>query len=151
MAASEKGHESVRKDEGAETASPYRFIGKATPRKDAVEIVTGEARFLNDIKLPGMLYGKVLRSSHAHALIKRVDKSRAEKLPGVKAVLTWEDLPDWKGGTPRNTPVLGRKVRFVGDAVALAAATSEEIATEALGFINVEYEVCRLSLRWKRL
>ena len=141
MAASEKGQESVTKGEGAKTASPYRFIGRATPRKDAVEIVTGEARFLNDIKLPGMLYGKVLRSPHAHALIKRVDKSKAEKLPGVKAVLTWEDLPDWKGGTPRNTLVLGRKVRFVGDAVALVAATSEEIATEALGFIDVEYEV----------
>src|SRR3972149_1292669 len=120
---------------------PYRFIGKATPRMDALEIVTGKARFLTDIKLPGMLYGKVLRSPHAHALIKRIDKSKAEKLPGVQVVLTWEDLPDWKGGTPRNTPVLGRKVRFVGDAVALVAATSEEIAEEALGLISVEYEV----------
>ena len=119
----------------------YRFIGKVTPRKDAAEIVTGKARFLNDIKLPDMLYGKVLRSPHAHALIKKVDKSRAEKLRGVKAVLTWEDVPDWKGGTPRYTRVLGRKVRFVGDAVALVAATSEEIAKEALRLIDVEYEV----------
>jgi CO/xanthine dehydrogenase Mo-binding subunit len=119
----------------------YRFIGKATPRRDAIEIVTGGAKFLDDIKLRGMLYGKVLRSPHAHALIKRVDKSKAENLPGVQVVLTWEDLPDWKGGTPRNTPVLGRKVRFVGDAVALVAATSEVIAEEALGLISVEYEV----------
>ena len=122
-------------------ANKYRFIGKATPRKDAAEIVTGGARFLNDIKLPDMLYGKVLRSPHPHALIKKVDKSKAEKLPGVKAVLTWEDVPDWKGGTPRFTRVLDRKVRYVGDAVALVAATSEEIAKEALHLIDVEYEV----------
>jgi xanthine dehydrogenase molybdenum-binding subunit len=141
LAASEKGDGSIRKEEGVETASPYRFIGKATPRIDAVEIVTGNTQFLTDIKLPGMLYAKVLRSPHAHALIKRVDKSKAEKLPGVKAVLTWEDLPAWRGGTPRVTPVLGRKVRFVGDAVALVAATSEEIAAEAVGLINVEFEV----------
>ena len=79
----------------------YRFIGKPTPRKDAREIVTGSADFLGDIKLPNLLHGKVLRSPHPHAIIKKIDKSRAEKLPGVKAVLTWEDVPDWKGGTPR--------------------------------------------------
>ena len=140
MSASEKGG-SIRKDEGMERTGPYRFIGKATPRIDGSEIVAGEAQFLTDMKLPGMLYGKVLRSPHAHALIRRVDKSKAKTLPGVKAVLTWEDVPDWKGGTLRVTPVLGRKVRFVGDAVALVAATSEEIATEAIGLIDVEYEV----------
>jgi len=122
-------------------AGKYRFIGKVTPRMDAAEIVTGRARFLNDIKLPDMLYGKVLRSPHAHALIKKVDKSKAEKLRGVRAILTWEDVPDWKGGTPRTKRVLDRKVRFVGDAVALVAATSEEIAKEALRLIDVEYEV----------
>jgi CO/xanthine dehydrogenase Mo-binding subunit len=103
-------------------AGKYRFIGRVTPRMDAAEIVTGRARFLNDIKLPDMLYGKVLRSPHPHALIKKVDKSKAEKLRGVRAILTWEDVPDWKGGTPRTKRVLDRKVRFVGDAVALAGA-----------------------------
>ena len=122
-------------------AGPYRFIGKATPRKDAVEIVTGTAQFLDDIKLPGMLYGKVLRSPHAHALIKEIDKSPAEKMPGVRAVLTWKDVPDWRGGTPRSTRVLDRKVRYVGDAVALVAATSEKTASEAVGLIGVDYEV----------
>ena len=62
-------------------------------------------------------------------------------LPGVKAVLTWEDAPDWRGGTPRCKRVLDRKVRQVGDAVALVAATTEEIAKEALGLIEVEYEI----------
>ena len=122
-------------------ANEYRFIGKATPRRDAAEIVTGSIRYLNDIKMPDMLYGKVLRSPYAHALIKRVDKTEAEALQGVRAVLTWEDVPDWRGGTPRNTRVLDRKVRFVGDAVALVAATTEEIAKEALALIDVEYEV----------
>lgn len=119
----------------------YRFIGKATPRKDATEIVTGSAKFLNDRKFPDMLYGKVLRSPHPHALIKRVDKSKALKLPGVQAVLTWEDVPDWRGGTPRFTRILDKKVRYVGDAVALVAATTEAIAMEALELIEVEYEL----------
>jgi len=122
-------------------AGTYRFIGKATPRKDGTKIVTGSARFLNDIVLQNMLYGKVLRSPHPHALIKKVDKSRAEKLRGVEAVLTWEDVPDWKGGTPRYTRILDRKLRFVGDAVALVAAASEEIARASLELINVEYEL----------
>ncbi|MCX5806515.1 MAG: xanthine dehydrogenase family protein molybdopterin-binding subunit [Proteobacteria bacterium] len=119
----------------------YRFIGKATPRKDATDIVTGNTRFLNDIKVADLLYGKVLRSPYPHAIIANIDKTRALKLTGVKAVLTWEDTPDWKGGTPRSTRVLDRKVRFVGDAVALVAATSEEIAQEALSLIDVKYEV----------
>jgi CO/xanthine dehydrogenase Mo-binding subunit len=122
-------------------AEKYRFIGKATPRRDATEIVTGGTRYLNDIQMPDMLYGKVLRSPHPHALIKKIDKQQALALPGVKAVLTWEDVPDWRGGTPRHTRVLDRKVRFVGDAVALVAATTEGIAQEALGLIVVEYEV----------
>jgi len=61
--------------------------------------------------------------------------------PGVKAVVTWEDIPDWRGGTPRIVRVLDKKVRYMGDAVALVAATSERIAEEALGLIEVDYEV----------
>ena len=65
-------------------ANKYRFIGKVTPRIDASEIVTGKARFLNDIKLADMLYGKVLRSPHPHALITKLDKSKAEATPRGK-------------------------------------------------------------------
>ena len=72
---------------------------------------------------------------------RRSIRAGREKLPGVKAVLSWEDVPDWKGGTPRYTRVLDRKVRYVGDAVALVAAVNEEIAAEALQLIDVEYEV----------
>jgi CO/xanthine dehydrogenase Mo-binding subunit len=119
----------------------YRYIGRPMPRRDAAEIVTGTAQFMDDLTFQNLLYGKVLRSPHAHARIKKIDKSKAEALPGVKAVVTWEDIPDWRGGTPRNVRVLDKKVRYVGDAVALVAAASEQIAEEALGLIAVEYEV----------
>jgi CO/xanthine dehydrogenase Mo-binding subunit len=122
-------------------ANTYRYIGKTLPRRDATDIVTGRTQYLNDIKFHNLLHGKALRSPHAHALIKKVDKSNAEKLPGVKAVLTWEDVPDWRGGVPPYTRILDQKVRCVGDVVALVAATTEDIAKEALCLIEVEYEV----------
>ena len=120
---------------------PYRFIGKATPRKDGVEIVTGEAKFIADIKLPKMLFGKVLRSQLPHANIKNIDTSKARRLDGVKAVLTYQDVPEWRGGMPAHVRILDRKVRFVGDAVALVAAETEDVALEALDGIDVEYEL----------
>jgi CO/xanthine dehydrogenase Mo-binding subunit len=119
----------------------YRYIGKKMPRRDGTEIVTGTATFLDDLKFQNLLHGKVLRSPYAHARIKSIDKSKAEALPGIKAVVTWMDIPDWKGGTPRNVRVLDKKVRYVGDAVALIAATSEQIAEEAMSLIKVDYEV----------
>lgn len=119
----------------------YRYIGNVMPRRDAVNIVTGTAMFLDDLRFQNLLHGKVLRSPHAHAIIKKIDKTKAEALPGVKAVLTWEDIPDWKGGTPRNVRVLDQKVRYVGDAVALVAADTAEIAQMALTLIEVDYEV----------
>jgi xanthine dehydrogenase molybdenum-binding subunit len=119
----------------------YRYIGKPTPRRDAADIVTGAALYLDDLKFQNLLHGKMLRSPYAHALIKKIDTSKAEALSGVKAVLTWENVPDWRGGTPRKVPVLGKKVRYVGDAVALVAATTEQIAEDALDLIDVEYEV----------
>jgi xanthine dehydrogenase molybdenum-binding subunit len=120
----------------------YRYIGKATARKDALDIVTGATKFIDDIKMPGMLHGKVLRSPHAHANIKHVDTTKAAQLNGVKAVLTFEDVPDWKIGIPEpHQRVLDRRVRYVGDGVALVAATTPEIAEEALDLIDVDYEI----------
>jgi CO/xanthine dehydrogenase Mo-binding subunit len=119
----------------------YRFIGQRTPRKDAAEIVTGSAKFFGDIKQPNILYGKVLRSPHPHAIIKDIDTSRAERLPEVKAVLTFKNVPPWKSGLPAHLPILDSKVRFIGDAVALLAAETEDIAEEALDLINVKYEI----------
>ena len=122
-------------------AQKYRFIGQPTPRKDALSIVTGKAIYINDVKLPNMLIGKVLRSPYPHAIIKEIKVEKAKSLPGVKAVLTYKDVPDWKLGLPSHLRVLDRKVRFVGDAVSLVAAETEEIAQEALDLIEVEYEV----------
>lgn len=119
----------------------YRYIGKHVNRRDGRDIVTGAVQYMDDLKFQNMLHGKALRSPHAHAYIKSINKSRALDLPGVKAVLTWEDIPDYRGGTPRNVRVLDKKVRYVGDVVALVAATSEIIAEEALELIDVEYEV----------
>jgi CO/xanthine dehydrogenase Mo-binding subunit len=119
----------------------YKYIGKAMPRKDATDIVTGRVTYFDDIGIPGMLYGKVLRSPYAHANILNIDTRMAEKLPGVKAVLTHRNIPkDWVGGFPPLRPALDSKVRFVGDAVAVVAAESSEIAEEALELIRVKYE-----------
>lgn len=118
----------------------YRFIGKPKPRKDAADIVTGRARFIDDIKQPAMLCGKILRSPYPHANIRSIDTTKAESLPGVKALLTYKNVPDWKSGIPPHVRVLDRKVRFVGDAVSLVAATTEEIAYAALDLIEVDYE-----------
>jgi len=118
----------------------YRHIGKETPRKDARDIVTGRAKYIDDIKLSGMLFGRILRSPHAHANITRMDCSRARSLPGVRAVLTHEDIPTWEWGIPKHIRVLDSKVRYVGDAVAMVAADTANIAEAALELIEVDYE-----------
>jgi len=121
-------------------ANNYRYIGKDTPRKDARDIVTGKAQYLDDVHLPNMLIGKVLRSPLPHANIKRIDVSRAAALPSVHAVLTYKDVTDAIWGIPNHMKLLDKKVRFVGDAVALVAADTAEIADEAVELIEVEYE-----------
>lgn len=120
----------------------YRHIGKPTQRQDGLNIVTGKAIYANDVYLPNTLYGKYLKSPYPHANIVSIDVSEAKALPGVKAVLTYKDVdPTWLNGTPVHRKCLDRRLRFVGDAVAIVAATSEEIAEEALKLIRVEYEV----------
>ena len=125
-----------------------KYIGKPTLTIDAAAKVTGEARYTDDLRLPGMLHGKVLTSPVAHARIKSIDTSRAEALPGVRAVITYQDSPDvtfnrimrWaKDPLPATERVLDRVVRFVGDEVAAVAADTEAIARKAAGLIQVEY------------
>jgi xanthine dehydrogenase molybdenum-binding subunit len=89
----------------------YKYIGKALPRRDGVDIVTGAVQYTDDLKFQNLLHGRVLRSPHAHAVITRIDTSKATALAGVKSVLTWQDIPDYRGGTPRNVRVLDKKVR----------------------------------------
>jgi 4-hydroxybenzoyl-CoA reductase alpha subunit len=127
--------------------SNYSIIGKPTVNVDGAAKVTGEAEYTWDMTLPNMLFGKLLRSPYPHAKIKSIDTSEAEKLPGVKAVVTGKDTPGCKYGLWRRFPELcdqevlaTTKVRFIGDAVAAVAAVSEEIAEAAIDLINVEYE-----------
>ena len=119
----------------------YRYIGVDQPRLEGRNFVTGRAVYGKDEKIPGMLYGKVLRSPYAYCRIKAIDTSRAEALPGVQAVLTYKNAPAWKLGMPiPHKKILDEKAYFIGDGVALVAAVSEEIAEEACELIEVEYE-----------
>ena len=130
-----------------------KVVGTRPLRPDGVDKVTGRARFGADYSLPGQLIGKVLRSPHAHARIKSIDTSKAEALPGVKAVVTRDDFAEMpvefalSGELTVNFHDVTRnmmareKVYYDGHPVAAVAATSESIARKALGLIEVEYEV----------
>src|SRR5208337_938141 len=120
----------------------YSVIGKRIPKVDALAKATGEARFVPDIYLKGMLWGKILRSSRPHALIRSINASKAKSLRGVRAVLTAEDVPDTRYGTlVLDMGIFARgKVRYIGEAVAAVAAIDEDTAAAALELIEVEYE-----------
>ena len=136
-------------------AAAYKSVGTRPIRHDGYDKVTGRAAYGSDISLPGMLHAKILRSPHAHAVIKSVDTSRAEAAPGVHAVITSADLPEYEnkpvtgpsGGPPQNHYHLSRKilargkVLFRGHPVAAVAADSVHEAEEALDLIDVDYEV----------
>ena len=119
----------------------FRYVGKPTPRIDGKAIVTGSAEYANDIHMHGMLYGRIKMSPHPHAMITKIDVSKALELPGVRTIMTYENAFDWVTGMPAQKRLLDRHVRFVGDPVALIAATSNRIAEEAAELIEVEYEV----------
>lgn len=132
-------------DEREETQT----IGKSETKIDAAKLAQGKPAFTADMQMPGQLYAKVLRSPYAHAWIKSIDTSAAKALEGVAAVLTWEDIPRVVYSTAgQSDPIPGpldmfsldKKVRFVGDRVAMVAAETPEIAEKALTLIKVEYE-----------
>lgn len=122
-------------------------VGKNTPIRDAVAKVTGQAKYTGDLKLPRMLYGKMLFSPHAHAKIVNIDTSEAEALPGVRAVVCYKNSPDVFFNSCgedidgiKNEKVFDDTVRFVGDKVAAVAADTQAIADKAVKLIKVEYE-----------
>ncbi len=121
------------------------IVGQPLPKVDAWAKVVGETKFADDLSLPRMAYGKLLRSPHPHALIRRIDSSRAKALPGVYGVITGFDLPRVKFGilpvSQDEEALCTEKVRMVGDAVAAVAAVDEETAERATELIDVEYEV----------
>lgn len=119
-----------------------RVVGRPTPRVEGEHKVSGQAVYAVDVVLPGMLWGKVLRSPIPFGRIKRIDVSRAMQLPGVKTVITGEDVTGLKiGRRVYDMPILADGVvRFIGEKVAAVAAETEEIAEQALDLIEVEYE-----------
>jgi CO/xanthine dehydrogenase Mo-binding subunit len=126
----------------------YKWVGTRPIRPDGFDKVTGKARFGADLKLPGMLYGWVLRSPHAHARIRSIDVAGAAAMPGVRAVVTGADFPDLaaQGGSPDNVNlshnVIARdKVLYEGHVVAAVAATTRQEAKQAVEAIVVDYEV----------
>lgn len=123
----------------------YSTIGKRVPRIEGEAKVTGQSSYVDDISLPMMLCGRILRSPHPHARILDIDTSRAEKLKGVKAVITSKDTKGRKYGVYARYAdqlVLAReKVRYIGDEVAAVAAVDQDVAEEALDLIKVEYQL----------
>jgi xanthine dehydrogenase molybdenum-binding subunit len=119
-----------------------KTLGKVTPRIDALERVTGQAHYAEDISLPGMLYARVLRSPLPHARVRGIDVSAAEALPGVRAVLHAKNTDTiWSSGDQHDRRrVFAETVRFVGESVAAVAAIDRHTAEEALGLIRVDYE-----------
>jgi putative selenate reductase molybdopterin-binding subunit len=127
----------------------FKEVGRKRRKVDGIGLVTGTALFTDDYDMSGMLSAKVLRSPHAHARIVSIDASKARALEGVRAVLTWKDVPrvivtEAGQGFPEPSPydkfILDNKVRFVGDEVAIVAAETTEIAERALKLVEVRYE-----------
>lgn len=134
-------------------------VGKAVPARDAVKLVTGKSAFTGDVLPQGMLYGRILPSPHAYAVIRNIDVSQAKALPGVHAVLTYKDVPQiaYSGvehfptdSGPSDAYCLDSTLRYVGDRVAAVAAETPEIAEQALRLIRVDYDVLPAILELRR-
>lgn len=128
------------------TGRKFSSVGTRPLRPDGIDKVTGRARYGADFNMAGQLVGRVLRSPHAHAVIRKIDTSKAEKLAGVKAVITAKDLPDLTDGDAGMYDILDnsmarKKALYDGHAVAAVAAIDARIARQALKLIEVDYEV----------
>ncbi len=126
-------------------SKPQKNIGKNLIRPDALQKVTGKAIYTDDLTFKNMLFARVKRAGVPHAILRQVDVSQARSLPGVKAVLTAQDLPGERnhGLVSADWPILvgiGERIRYVGDAVAILAAESEDIANKAVELIRIEIE-----------
>jgi CO/xanthine dehydrogenase Mo-binding subunit len=133
-------------DDASYTGQKFKVVGTRPLRPDGVDKVTGRARYGADAFAPGQLVGRILRSPHAHARIRSIDISQAEKLPGVKAVITSADLPDLTNGDRNMRDILEncmarKKALYDGHAVAAVAAIDAATARKALKLIKVDYEV----------
>src|ERR1041385_2019790 len=123
-------------------APAFSVIGKPIPRVEGRDKVSGGATYATDVVLPGVLWGKIARSTVPSARIVRIDTSRAKALPGVRAVITAADIPSKRVGRSMSDyeVLASQRVRFLGEPIAAVAADSLEIADEAAQLIEVEYE-----------
>lgn len=117
----------------------FSVLNRSFPRKDGVEKVTGRSVYAADVYLPGMIFAGVLRSPYASAQVKSIDVSRARAVPGVRAVVTFQDLPKCRSWS--NYMYLTGRVRYVGDCVAMVAADTKDLVDQALAQIDVDYEI----------
>ena len=131
------------------TADNLEIVGQSFPRHESIAKVTGKAQYTDDLQIPGMAYGRILRSPHAHAKVLKIDKSEAEKVPGVLGILLPQDVPDRLFNCAGNPPspmlikderVLTDHPLYAGDRIAAVAALTNEACTEALNKISVKYE-----------
>ena len=127
-----------------------RYVGTPVMKKDSMALVTGKPVYTDDIAPKDCLVVKVLRSPHAHALIESIDKTRAEAVDGIEAILTWEDCPQkrftmagqtYPEPSPYDRLILDQRVRFVGDAVAVIAGENEDCVDRAMKLLKVTYQV----------
>lgn len=133
-----RAHNRVSEARGDEKVKSGSVVGESVARRDLPQKLTGEAKYTSDIRLPGMLHGKIVRSPHPHARIVSIDTTATEGIHGIRAVLTPFDAP--QGRLAPDLPILDREVRYVGDEVAAVAADDEELAGYATSLIKVEYE-----------
>src|SRR5512136_301229 len=123
------------------TGRKMSIVGQRLPKLDAPDKATGRAVYGHDVRLPGMLHGRIVYARYPHARVVNVDVSRALKLRGVKAIVTAADNPQTKFGYGKdNTPLKGEVVRSLRDEVAAVAAVAPDVAEEALDLIDVDYE-----------
>lgn len=131
-------------------ANNWKAVGRPVRKKDAMQLLLGKPAYVDDVTPRDCLVVKVLRSPHAHALIEEIRTDIAEKVPGIACIFTWKDVPQkrftmagqtYPEPSPYDRLILDRRVRFVGDAVAVVAGESEKAVDQALGLIRVRYQV----------
>ena len=136
--------------EKGEAIESLKIVNRPVVKKDAAALVTGKSVYTNDLAPSDCLIVKVIRSPYAHALIKDINTARAEAVPGIECVLTYKDCPDkrftmagqtYPEPSPYDRLILDQRVRFVGDAAAIVAGTSEEAVKKAMKLVKIQYEV----------
>ena len=136
-----------------------RVVNHAVPKVDAEALVTGKAVYTNDLAPADCLIVKIIRSPHAHALIKEINTARAEAVPGIECILTYKDCPDkrftmagqtYPEPSPYDRLILDQRMRFVGDAAAIVAGTSEEAVKKAMKLVKIKYEVLEPVLDFRK-